>query len=194
MSTSLAEASSTTSAASPSIETGVDVLIVLLYAPGISRKVGEPIKGITRLQKLLFLLWKEGHFYEWVKNLYNFQAYDFGPCMDDLYDDLEFVEELGLVKVNEVPSGNEYEGGDEEAFVGAFGFRFLKRDTRRDFSLTPAGIGAAKELYDGLTKTDRESLNLIKSKYNQMGFWDLLRYVYKKYPAFAEKSVLSLSL
>src|SRR6266508_4134663 len=174
------------------IESGVDVLMGLLYAPGSSRKIGEAIKGITRLQKLLFLLWKEGHFYEAVPNLYNFEAYDLGPCMDDLYDDLEFVEELGLVKVDEVPSGNEYEGGDEEAFQRAFGFRFVKRDSRRDFSLTPSGLEAGKEIYDALSEKDQESLNLIKKKYNKMAFWDLLRYVYKKYPAFAEKSILSL--
>jgi hypothetical protein len=176
------------------IESGVDVLMVLLYAPGNSRKFGEPIKGITRLQKLLFLLWKEGHFYEAVRNLYNFQAYDFGPCMDDLYDDLEFVEEVGLVKVDEVPSGNEYEGGDEEAFLRDFGFKFVKTDTRRDFSLTASGLMAGKELFHSLSDHDQEGLKLIKKKYNSMPFWDLLRYVYKKYPAFATKSVLSLSL
>src|SRR5437899_7911238 len=113
-------------AASP-IESGVDVLIGLLYAPGFTGKTGEPVKGITRLQKLLFLLWKEGHFYEHVPELYNVKAYDFGPCMDDLYDDLEFAKEIGLITVEEVPSGNEYEGGDEEAFLQDFGFRLIKK-------------------------------------------------------------------
>ncbi len=191
MSTQIAEVESTSAAA---IESGVDILIALLYATGSSRRFGEPIRGITRLQKLLFLLWKEGHFYEAVPNLYNFQAYDYGPCMDDLYDDLEFVEELGLVKVDEVPSGNEYEGGDEEAFLRDFGFRFAKSGTRRDFSLTATGLAAGKELFDSLAAHDQESLRLIKQKYNGLPFWDLLRYVYKKYPAFAAKSVLSLSL
>jgi hypothetical protein len=181
-------------ASAAAIEVGVDVLMVLLYAPGNSRKFGEAIKGITRLQKLLFLLWKEGHFYESVRNLYNFEAYDYGPCMDDLYDDLEFVEEIGLVKVEEVPSGNEYEGGDEEAFLKDFGFKFVKKDTRRDFSLAPSGLVAGKEIFDSLSTNDQESLISIKKKYNSMPFWDLLRYVYKKYPTFAAKSVLSLSL
>ncbi len=99
------------------IEAGIDVLLVLLYAPGISGKTSEPMCGITRLQKLLFLLWKEGRFYEDIPDLYNFKAYDFGPCMDDLYDDLEFAEDIGLIAINEVPSGNEYEGADENAFL-----------------------------------------------------------------------------
>lgn len=189
MSSAIADVEVSTAGA---IESGVDVLMVLLYAPGNSRRPGEPIKGITRLQKLLFVLWKEGHFYEAVPNLYNFQAYDFGPCMDDLYDDLEFVEELGLVKVEEVPSGNEYEGGDEEAFLKDFGFKLVKNDTRRDFSLTSSGSAAGKEIFDSLSPNEQESLTSIKKRYNSMPFWDLLRYVYKKYPTFAAKSVLSL--
>jgi uncharacterized protein YwgA len=168
------------------------VLLVLLYTPGTSKRVGEPVKGITRLQKLLFLLWKEGQFYETVPDLYNFRAYDFGPCMDDLYDDIEFLQEMALVDVKEVPSGNEFEGADEDAFLTDFGFRLVKTDTRRDFSLTQAGLTAGKDLYDGLSPEDRERVSSIKAKYNRMPFWSLLRYVYKKYPAFAKKSVLSL--
>jgi len=174
------------------IETGLDVVLVLLYAPGATGKVAEPIRGTTRLQKLLFLLWKEGAFYEDVRDLYGFRAYDFGPCMDDLYDDLDFAEDINLLKVEEVPSGNEYEGADEDAFIKDFGFRLIKKPTRRDFSLTEIGKEAAKEIYDSLDDARRERLNKIKKRFNTMPFFALLRYVYRKYPAFAKKSVLSL--
>jgi len=174
------------------IDTGLDVVLGILYAPGATGHEGEPIRGITRLQKLLFLLWKEGGFHEIIPNLYNFKAYDFGPCVDDLYDDLDFAEDIGLISVEEVPSGNEYEGGDEDAFLADFGFKLVKRSTRRDFRLTDTGMQAAKELYDNLDEQQRERLNHVKRRYNSMPFFDLLRYVYRKYPAFAKKSVLSL--
>lgn len=177
--------------ASP-IESGVDVLLALLYAPGTTGQPAEPIRGTTRLQKLLFLLWKEGSFYEDVPNLYNFKAYDFGPCMDDLYDDLEFAEDIGLVTAQEVPSGNEYEGADEDAFLKDFGFRWTQQSTRRDFSLTETGIEAGQEIYNALDKDKQNQLNQIKRRFNSMQFFDLLRYVYRKYPIFAKKSVLSL--
>lgn len=179
------------SSANP-IETGLDVVLVLLYAPGTSGKTGEGVQGITRLQKLLFLLWKEGAFYEDIPNLYNFKAYDFGPCMDDLYDDLDFAEDIELISIDEVPSGNEFEQADEDAFLKDFGFKLVKRSTRRDFKLTSAGLGAAKDLYDGLDDERRQMLNKIKRRYNFMPFFDLLRYVYRKYPAFAKKSILSI--
>jgi hypothetical protein len=181
-----------TKAPSKPIESGVDVVLALLYAPGITGRPAEPVQGITRLQKLLFLLWKEGAFYEDVPQLYNFKAYDFGPCMDDLYDDLEFAEDIGLVQITEVPSGNEFEGADEEAFLRDFGFRWAKRDTRRDFELTKTGAQAAKEIYHALEEQKRKRLDQIKRRFNSMPFFDLLRYVYRKYPAFAKKSVLSL--
>ncbi|MDP6046631.1 MAG: hypothetical protein QGG25_13565, partial [Phycisphaerae bacterium] len=37
------------------VENAMDVLIVLLYAPG-KTGTSEPINGITRLQKLMFLI------------------------------------------------------------------------------------------------------------------------------------------
>jgi len=174
------------------IENGLDVVLALLYAPGTSGRIAEPVRGITRLQKLLFLLWKEGKFYEDIPNLYNFQAYDFGPCVDDLYDDLDFGEDIELIAVEEVPSGNEFEDGDEEAFLRDFGFRLVNRSMRRDFMLTEQGKEAARQIYESLAKERRERLEQVKRRFNSMPFFDLLRYVYRKYPAFAKKSVLSL--
>ena len=174
------------------VETGLDVVLLLLFAPGTSGEACEPVRGITRLQKLLFLLWKEGGFREDIPKLYNFEAYDFGPCVDDLYDDLDFAEDIELISVQEVPSGNEFEGGDEDAFLGGFGFKLVKRTTRRDFALTEAGEEAAKEVYDNLDAERRGQLDRTKRRFNSMPFFDLLRYVYRKYPAFAKKSVLSL--
>ena len=70
----MTSASNETSA-SP-VETGLDVVLLLLYAPGTSGGPCEPVRGITRLQKLLFLLWKEGGFRDDIPKLYNFEAYD----------------------------------------------------------------------------------------------------------------------
>jgi len=174
------------------VENGLDVVLSLLYAPGTSGEIAEPVRGITRLQKLLFLLWKEGAFYEDIPDLYNFKAYDFGPCMDDLYDDLDFAEDIGLISIQEVPSGNEFEGGDEDAFLEDFGFKLVKRSMRRDFALTETGREAGKDIYDNLDEGRRRRLDQVKRRFNSMPFFDLLRYVYRKYPAFAKKSVLSL--
>ena len=121
-----------------------------------------------------------------------FEAYDFGPCMDDLYDDVDFSQDIGLIQVSEFSTGNEYEDADEESFLKNFGIRFPKRKTRRDYSLTASGLEAGAELYAALQDDERERLVQIKKRFNSMPFFDLLRYVYQKYPNFAKKSVLSL--
>jgi len=36
-----------------------DILLLLLYSPGVSSQVNEPIAGRTRLVKMLFLFKKE---------------------------------------------------------------------------------------------------------------------------------------
>lgn len=174
------------------IETGVDVLLALLHARGASGKEDEPVLGVTRLQKLLFLLWKEGNFYKAVPDLYNFKAYDFGPCMDDLYDDLEFTQSIGLVGVDESAEASEFDNGDEAAFMRSLGLRMPKPKCRRDYSLTNTGIEASTELFSDLSPEDIGAIESIKRRFNRMPFFDLLRYVYNKYPKFAEKSVLTI--
>ena len=174
------------------IESGVDVLLVLLHARGATGRYDEPVLGITRLQKLLFLLWKEGSFYKTLPDLYNFKAYDFGPCMDDLYDDLEFTQSIELVKVDEQSTASEYDNGDELAFMRSLGLRMPRPKCRRDYSLSPLGIEAANDLWAGLTPADADAVESIKRRFNKMPFFDLLRYVYNKYPKFAEKSILTI--
>lgn len=174
------------------IETGVDVLLALLHARGASGKEDEPVLGITRLQKLLFLLWKEGQFYKTVPDLYNFKAYDFGPCMDDLYDDLEFTQSIGLVAVDESAEASEFDNGDEVAFMRSLGLRMPKPKSRRDYALTGTGVEASQDLFNDLSQQDIEAIESIKRRFNRMPFFDLLRYVYNKYPKFAEKSVLTI--
>ncbi|MFV2044596.1 MAG: hypothetical protein ACC700_15350 [Anaerolineales bacterium] len=79
------------------IQNSVDLLLTLIYVPGPTGKQGEPIKGFTRLQKLFFLLWKEAGFDRLVPELREFEAYNYGPFSNSLYDDIEFAKSLGPV-------------------------------------------------------------------------------------------------
>jgi hypothetical protein len=174
------------------ITTEADVLMVLLYAPGTAQNVGAPIKGVTRVQKLMFLLWKEGHFMDHVPNLYRFHADDLGPCMDELYDSLEFFAAVDLVRVREVPCGNDFEDAEESAVAKDFGYPRAPTGLRKDFSLSPSGLAVGKQMFDSLGEREQECLTLIKKKYDELPFWDLLRYVFKKYPAYAAKSIIPI--
>src|SRR5438093_786170 len=74
------------------------MLMMLLAAPGVRGKAGEPIQGTTRLQKLLFLMEHEAKLKPTKGDDFNFSAWKFGPVSKELYDDLEKLENLGLLE------------------------------------------------------------------------------------------------
>ena len=61
-----------------------------------------------------------------------------------------------------------------------------------NFFLRSNGKIAAEELFKDMSADDIEKLTAIKRRFNHMPFFDLLRYVYNRYPKFAEKSILSI--
>src|ERR1700678_4471139 len=70
------------------------MLLLGLDGSGIS---DEGIGGITRLQKLLFLLWKEAGIQE-VDSGFEFRPYKAGPYSRKLYDELELLENLNFIQ------------------------------------------------------------------------------------------------
>ena len=85
-----------------------DLLMTLLYAKGHTGRPCEPIIGKTRLMKMVFLFDKE------IRSKFNlkktipitalpkFDSCDYGPFSSQVYEDLEFLVEMGLVDVVKV--------------------------------------------------------------------------------------------
>ena len=72
-----------------------DMLLLLIGADDPSGSIG--LGGITRIQKLLYLLEAE----EKIRpdgDGYHFEAYKAGPYSPKIYDDLEFLENLNFIK------------------------------------------------------------------------------------------------
>lgn len=178
------------------IENSLDLLLCLLYAKGGSRKTGEKIKGMTRLQKLFFLLWKEAGFDKYVSSLKEFEAYNYGPFSNSLYDDIEFAEEIGLIKVEYSEPEYNLENIDEEEFLESFaaseGIEVDANPARKDFQLTDLGEKEAKDIWGSLEPETKKKIISIKTRYNSKPFMELMRYVYKKYPEYAKKSIMVL--
>lgn len=178
------------------IQNAIDLILALIYAPGSLEEEGEKIKGLTRLQKLIFLLWKEGDFEEYVPELKDFVAYNYGPFSSGLYDDLEFAESIKLLSVKKSLPDYKLENVDEvEAYIEALDIAELDLSnlkTREDFELTNKGIEVAKEIWNEIGDEERKNLQRIKTIYNQMPFMQLIRYVYANYPDYTKKSLLMI--
>lgn len=173
-------------------------LLLLLLGADKARSITDGLGGITRIQKLLFLLEKEEHVVP-SGDGFTFEAYKAGPYSPKLYDDLELLENLGLIGKTVAAEGTE-----EEAAEIDFTFESLIEPEREKddqsgpaadayeeyrFYLTPNGVDKAKRLLeDGTYKPLVDSVHKIKSRYAQYSLSDLLYHVYTKYPDMTTES------
>ena len=159
--------------------------------------------GITRLQKLMFLLEKE----EYVDLLdgFEFEAYKAGPYSPQLYDDLEFLENLGYIEGEVTAEASEPEAAevDRLSFDHLMGVENESASNgydidgpatadsfeERRFILTDLGNKHMNKLLESTTYTPVvDKIRRIKSKYGRHSLNDLLYYVYTKYPEMTTES------
>ncbi len=135
-------------------------ILALLLAPGKGGKA-EPIEGSLRLMKELFLVGKRSN----PRKFYNFVPYRYGPCSFEVYHDLEFLKDEGLVL--EVPSTE-----------GRY----------RSFRLTAEGRDAAEAAFETVPEEVKQAVMDVKSNFNQVSVYSLLSYVYDAYPEYATRT------
>ncbi|MGD2249837.1 MAG: DUF4065 domain-containing protein [Candidatus Methanofastidiosia archaeon] len=167
-----------------------DLLLLLLYVPGASGEVGEPIIGITRLQKTLFLLVKETEIGKKFADELSFQAYKYGPFSSKLYDSINFLREMELIdtkhqkydaltqKIEEMEYEEDYESVKEES----------EPETIEVFELKNVGKAMAEDIFENLDENQKNELEDIKKVVNSLPYLELIRFVYKKHPEYAKVS------
>lgn len=178
-------------------------LVLLLLGIGADGKLLSGEGGITRLQKLLFLLEQEQHLTP-TKDGFEFSAYKAGPYSSRLYDDLEFLENLDLIEGQVSAEATE----PEAAEVDLLDFDELISDTgdvsspqandghtaadayeERRFTITEAGKDRIKTLIEsGKYEPIIDGIRKVKRKYGHYSLSDLLYYVYTKYPDMTTES------
>lgn len=179
-----------------------DILLLLLYSPGVYDEINEPIVGRTRLVKMLFLFKAEAlqHFRSGTdineENFYDFFAWNFGPFSSQVYDDLTFFTLRGFIEAEDTAedalpeSAAEWQrwltssnADDEEDGFSSY--------EEQQFRLTDKGVMFAAQLYDGLSHTQRKLLKQFKERLNRTPLRAILRYVYEKYPDQIERSQIT---
>ena len=143
---------------------GVQWLLLLLYAPGPSGQIGEPIKGKTRLQKEVFLTQKNlrdvGVF-----TYYPFRPYKLGPYSKELYEDIEWMEYEGILE-------------REKCDLGEYGiyveFRITNKGRREiERKIQEQNLNRA---YEVALET--------KTRFNSMNVVELVRLTHSLYPEY----------
>lgn len=176
-----------------------DILLLLLFSPGVRDDVNEPIKGRTRFTKMLFLFGKEclTHFKKGTaidqESFYEFFAWNFGPFSKEVYDDLMFFVLRGFV---------ESEITDDEVLpeAAAEWDEWMRMSTpefegdgvseydEQEFRLSEKGLRFAEALYQGLSVNQRTTLKTFKAKLNSSPLKAILKYVYETYPELTDQS------
>jgi hypothetical protein len=138
--------------------TAEDAILLLLAANGSGKS--DSIVGLTRLNKELFLLEKEGA----VKVGVQFEPKYYGPYSREISEAVERLRQ-GL-------------------FVSVAVLETYYSTSVEIYSLTPRGRIRAGRLYETLSPRVKEAVNMIKSKYNTRKLESLLDYVHTTYPQY----------
>lgn len=192
-------------------------IMLALRAPGATGVENEPVDGITRLQKLMFLLWREHDIVRRLSKI-EFQAYAFGPYDAKIYDDVAFLSNVGFLAGSEprydedlfenISRSSASETAVKEALefeLEGVSFDYLMagidtqtpdRYTTRRYQLSEKGLREVRTRLEG-ARDDRnlpallDAFELVKTRWNRAPLRNLIRYVYTKYPEFAKESVIA---
>ena len=183
------------SAAKSSIESGSDLILVLLYARGSAQALCEDVSDTTRLVKLVYLLMREGGF-ERLSGDLRFEARDYGPWSGDVFDAIETLSGMGLVEMQRMVPECFAEVADHVEWVverhveeGGSWQVPPEEKVKTTCYLTRKGKKAARGLYGGATRSEIARIEFIKAKFNKLNLDDVLRYVHSKYPEHTIKSM-----
>lgn len=168
------------------LKSGMDLLVALLYAPGASDETGERIRGITRLEKLVFLILEEGGLKDRLRD-YRYEPYELGPYSREVVDYLETLKGLNLVAVTREAFESHKETLDAVAATGSL--EAVGEPGKVEiYELTGNGRKVGKALFDGLNPQERGAIVKIKKQFNTLPLPELLKLVYKRYPGMTKKS------
>ena len=174
------------SSTSPRVLEIDDAIVLLVGAPGANERDRGRIEGITRLEKLLFLLEKETDAPHWLKEDAGFSSDNFGPFSAKAYQEIEMLTSAGLVEDSARLTDSAEDTWETENIIGE---EPADPYATRDLSLTEKGR-RYEALLSELPEGAEEVVAELKRRFGSMPLRRLIRYVYQRYPEFTDKSII----
>lgn len=162
-----------------------DDLVVLLLGSEGTATPGR-IDGITRLEKLIFLLERETPVGTWLTERPDFRSHRFGPFSSKIYEAVETLAAAGLLRDSANP------GSDPQDAWETVNFVLDESDTdpyaNRVFILTDQGWNYYRAVLKDLPPEAPRLIADFKKRFASISLRQLVRYVYERYPEFTDKS------
>lgn len=159
------------------IDRETDLALLMFYFAG-------DVEGITRVQKLLFLLEEESELGEEYNSIsFDFDSYKYGPFSEQVYDEVELL--LNMNAIEAVESDKDFDWVREEndnEFAG------------KKFKLTEKGQKMCRELSEIAGKENSQDLEALMNEYNTLSLKELLGYVYEQYPEYTTESEIKAEI
>lgn len=165
-----------------------DTILLLLAAETADPKQRFRCDGITRLEKLLFLLDRETKFKDEVAEPFVFEAYHYGPYSSAVYDAVDFLKAMRLLDERQIDVASGMDVSEEAEVLDATDLNQPNAYVERQLFLTEDGKAVAQVLSTRVSPAGKAALTEIKDRYGSMPLRQLLRYVYNRYEEFTEKS------
>jgi hypothetical protein len=166
-----------------------DAIVLLLGAPSRIRRLSGRIDGVTRLEKLIFLLERETSAKEWIVEDAEFTAHNFGPFSSKVYQAVDMLSAAEIIEDTGATSDTEEDTWEINNVVGELPVANDPYVTR-DFTLTERGWRYYKALLQGLPDGALEELTGFKNRFAPLPLRQLVRYVYQRYEDFTHKSLI----
>ncbi|MEM4474195.1 MAG: hypothetical protein QXY75_04365 [Candidatus Bathyarchaeia archaeon] len=135
------------------------ILLVLHYA-------GGSIRGMTRLQKILFLVQQEAGL-----GSFNFEPYKFGPFSPEIDSLVKSLEEQDLLKIIETNDYNPLQEAPTKIII-----------------LTDKGKYKAKESSTAINHVTSLKTSFLVKRFVNVPLTYLIAYIYAKYPEYTTLS------
>lgn len=162
-----------------------DAIVLLLGAPGGSERTGY-LEGVTRLEKLVFLLERETSARDWMTEKADFHSWRFGPFSSKIYEAADTLAAAGMIRDSASKAANVEDSW--EAVTALLDERDLDPYTTRTFELTERGQKYYQALLTELPPDAEQVLGDFKGRFGSLPLRRLVRYVYERYPQFTDKS------
>lgn len=173
-----------------------DLVLLLLGAPSSDPRQDGRCAGITRLEKLAFLLETESSFREVAKQPseeLHFKAYHYGPYTREIYDAVDLLVAIGLVDEKRRATGTSLDVAEEidgldPRDLGIMGGRERERYVERVFELSDKGRYVSRVLAERVGNDAMGEIRDIKDRYGPLPLRQLLRQVYDGHPDMTTRS------